>query len=303
MPIRSNVVVPVIVLVASLFAVARDEALAQGPPIHTDTPVMLGLAGRGVRSFGKVVRRGKLFEDGDAIDNPDGRKVTIVQFPVVVPYNLFSERFQVGVIAPLARVDTRTPQVRASSSGLADIRVFGKYLLYQRDRLHETLRVATKAGVKFPSGSTSSTPPLGRGSTDYFASAVIGWIRGRTGIYAEGIYSVNTSNDEVVFGNGFAYNLALGFRLSPAVYDTYPSRQLNLFIEMNGSTVRRSTQSGARLENTGGTVIFLSPGLQFVGGRRWLVEASVQLPVVNAPNGSQLGTSWTTLVGIRVLLF
>ena len=301
MPIRSNVVVPVIVLVASLFAVARDEALAQGPPIHTDTPVMLGLAGRGVRSFGKVVRRGKLFDDGDAIDNPDGRKVTIVQFPVVVP--LQSVQRTVGVIAPLARVDARTPQVRASSSGLADIRVFGKYLLYQRDRLNETLRVATKAGVKFPSGSTSSTPPLGRGSTDYFASAVIGWIRGRTGIYAEGIYSVNTSNDEVDFGNGFAYNLALGFRLSPAVYDTYPSRQLNLFIEMNGSTVRRSTQSGARLENTGGTVIFLSPGLQFVGGRRWLVEASVQLPVVNAPNGSQLGTSWTTLVGIRVLLF
>ena len=104
MPIRSNVVVPVIVLVASLFAVARDEALAQGPPIHTDTPVMLGLAGRGVRSFGKVVRRGKLFEDGDAIDNPDGRKVTIVQFPVVVPYNLFSER---SASSRLSRASTR----------------------------------------------------------------------------------------------------------------------------------------------------------------------------------------------------
>ena len=301
MPTRVDVVVVhVLMLVACLSAGALDEALAQGPPIHTDTPIMLGLAGRGVRSFGKVVHRGKLFEGGDAVDNPDDRAVTIVQFPVVVPYNLFSERFQVGFIAPFS------PQGEASSSGLADIRVFGKYLLYQRDRLNETLRVATKAGVKFPSGSTSSTPPLGSGSTDYFASAVIGWIRGRTGIYAEGIYSVNTSNDEVDFGNGFAFNLALGFRLSPAVYDTYPSRQLNLFIEMNGSTVRRSKQSGARtarLENTGGTVIFLSPGLQFVGGRRWLVEASVQLPVVNAPNGAQLGTSWTTLAGIRVLLF
>ena len=301
MPTRTNgfVFVLVFVLVACLFAVARDEAFAQGPPIHTDTPIMLGLTGRGVRSFGKVVHRGKLFEDGDAIDNPDGRSVTIVQFPIVVPYNLFSERFQVGLIAPFARVDARAPQGEASSSGLADIRVFGKYLLYQRDRLNETLRVATKAGVKFPSG----TPPLGSGSTDYFATAVVGWIRGRTGIYAEGIYNVNTSNDEVDFGNGFAYNLALGFRLSPAVYDTYPSRQLNLFIEMNGSTVRRSKRSDALLENTGGTVIFLSPGLQFVGGRRWLVEASVQIPVVNAPNGTQLGTSWTTLAGIRVLLF
>ncbi|TDI39981.1 MAG: transporter [Acidobacteria bacterium] len=301
MPTRIGGVV--LLLVACLSAVAVDEALAQGPPIHTDTPIMLGLAGRGVRSFGKVVHRGKLFADGEAIDNPDGREVTIVQFPVVVPYNLFSERFQVGFIAPLVRINAHMPEGEASSSGLADIRVFGKYLLYQRDRLNETLRVATKAGVKFPSGSTSITPPLGSGSTDYFASAVVGWIRGRTGIYAEGIYNVNTSNNDVDFGNGFGYNLALGFRLSPAVYDIYPSRQLNLFIEMNGSTVRRSKRSGASLENSGGTVIFLSPGLQFVGGRRWLVEASVQLPVVNAPNGTQLGTSWTTLAGIRVLLF
>lgn len=274
---------------------AASEARAQGPPIHTDTPIMLGLAGRGVRTFGKVVHRGRLFDNGDEIDNPDEREITVVQFPIVVPYNLFSERVQVGIIAPFVNVE--------SSAGLGDVRVFGKYLLYQRDRLNQTLRVATKAGVKFANGNSHDAPPLGTGSTDYFVTAVAGWIRGRTGVYGEGIYNVNTSNDVVDFGNSVAYNLALGFRLSPAVYETYPSPQLNLFVEVNGTTVARSRQAGKQMENTGGTVIFLSPGLQYVGGRRWLIEASVQLPIVNEPNGRQLATSWTTLLGIRILLF
>ena len=47
---------------------------------------------------------------------------------------------------------------------------------------------------------------------------------------------------------------------------------------------------GLERDNTGGTVIFLSPGTQFVGGRCWLVEVSFQFP---RPNGLQLGTTWT----------
>ena len=109
--------VDVLMLVACLSAGALDEALAQGPPIHTDTPIMLGLAGRGVRSFGKVVHRGKLFEGGDAIDNPDDREVTIVQFPVVVPYNLFSERLQVSFIM---KAVANRPQDLADIAALVD---------------------------------------------------------------------------------------------------------------------------------------------------------------------------------------
>lgn len=296
-----RVVIGSLVLLAS--ALGGREAVGQGPPIHTDTPIMLGLEGRGVRTFAKVVRRGRLLENGEAIENPNNQESTVIQVPIVVPYNLFSERFQVGVIAPFAKVDEDATMTTSSSSGLADVRVFGKYLLYQHDRLNETFRVATKAGIKLPSGDGSKTPPLGTDSTDYFATVVAGWVRGRTGIYGEAIYNVNTSNDAVAFGNSFAWNLAFGFRLSPAVYGTYPARQWNLFIEWNGTAVARSTKEGMQVEDTGGTLLLLSPGLQYVGGRNWLIEGSVQLPIVNDPNGRQLTTSWATLLGVRVLLF
>ena len=44
-------------------------------------------------------------------------------------------------------------------------------------------------------------------------------------------------------------------------------------------------------------------GIAVPPDRAQLVEGSVQYPIVNEPNGRQLATSWTTLFGIRVLLF
>ncbi|MEE9170996.1 MAG: hypothetical protein V3U73_14650, partial [bacterium] len=124
-----------------------------------------------------------------------------------------------------------------------------------------------------------------------------------TGLYVEAIYNINTSNDQVDFGNSFSYNFAFGYRLLPARYEIYPSPQLNGFLEINGTTVAKNRISGEELSNSGGTTIFLSPGLQFVGGRRWLIEASFQYPVLNRPNGLQLATDWTLSIGTRILLF
>lgn len=287
---------------AGLFQILATTVLAQGPPINTDTPIMLGLEGGGIRTFAKFVRRTTLLQDGDEIPDDMDRQ-TVRLTPVAMPYNLFSDRFQIGVIVPFVNVDFESTVQDMSSFGIGDVRVFAKYLLYQRDRKKETFRVAAKAGIKFPTGDENRAPALGSGSTDYFFATVAGWIKNRIGIYLEGIYNLNTSHNQVDFGNSFAYNLAFGYRLLPAVYETYPSPQLNGFLEINGTTTAKSEVSKVTNENSGGATIFLSPGLQYVGGRRWLVEASLQIPVFNEPNGTQLATDWTVSIGTRILLF
>ncbi len=286
-----------------LFQILATTVLAQGPPINTDTPIMLGLEGGGIRTFAKFVRRTTLLQDGDEIPDDMDRQVTVRVTPIAIPYNLFSDKIQVGVIVPFMDVDFESTVQDMSSFGIGDVRVFAKYLLYQRDRKKETFRIASKAGVKFPTGDENKMPALGSGSTDYFFSTVAGWIKDRSGIYLEGIYNLNTSHNQVDFGNSFAYNLAFGYRLLPAVYETYPSPQLNGFLEINGTSAAKSDVNGVTNENSGGTTIFLSPGLQYIGGRRWLVEASLQIPVVNEPNGTQLATDWTISIGTRILLF
>ncbi len=289
------------VLTAVMILLAAHGGFAQGPPINTDTPIMLGLQGRGIRTFGKIVRKTTLRNDGDKISDPENREVMVWVAPVAVPYNLFNDKFQVGAIVPFMKVNSNSGDV--STSGLGDIRLFAKYLLFQYDRKNKTIRAASKAGVKLPTGDENEQPVLETGSTDVFFATVAGWIEGRVGVYLEAIYNVNTSKNTVDFGNSVSYNLAFGYRLLPAVYETYPSPQLNGFLEINGTTTNKNTINGQKINDSGGTTIFLSPGLQYVGGRRWLIEASVQIPIVNELNGTQLVTDWTVSFGTRVLLF
>jgi len=291
-----------VVLVAVVFS-SHQLLWAQGPPINTDTPIMLGLQGRGFRTFSRVIRKATLRRNGSKIADPNDHRVTAWVTPLALPYNLFNDRFQLGVIVPLMRVEVKSIGGTLSSSGIGDMRLFAKYLLYQYDRRNQTIRVASKAGVKLPTGDENSTPALGSGSTDLFFTTVAAWIQGRVGVYAEGIYNLNTTSGQVDFGNSFGYNVAFGYRLLPAVYETYPSPQLNLFLELNGTTALRNQFAGRTVDDSGGTTIFLSPGVQYVGGRRWLIEASWQVPVVNELHGAQLATDWTLSLGTRILLF
>jgi hypothetical protein len=188
-------------------------------------------------------------------------------------------------------------------SGLGDITVFVKQLLFQVDRRRETFRGALKVSVKLPTGDENDAIPLGTGSVDYGASAVATWIKARWGLYGELIYFYNTSDGGIDYGNRFGYNVALGYRLIPGVYDRYPQPQLNLYLELNGSEAGQTEIDGVENPNSGGSLLFVSPGIQYIGGRRWLTEASVQLPVVDEPNGTQLGTSWAASIGVRILIF
>ncbi|MFQ5495965.1 MAG: transporter, partial [Phycisphaerae bacterium] len=218
------------------------------------------------------------------------------------PYNL-TPTLQVGVIAPFLAKNMHSNTSDDSQSGLGDATVFVKKLVVQVDRRGETFRVAVKGSAKLPTGDDDGPLPLGTGSLDYGLSAVAGWIKSRWGLYGEAIYRINTSNDGVDFGDRFGYNAAVGYRLLPTHYTHYPQPQFNLFIELNGSVTRRSNVNGIENPDSGGSILFLSPGVQYVGGRRWLIEASVQAPVFDGPNGVQLGTGWTASLGTRILLF
>ena len=293
----------IVAVVACAFLFPLTGALAQGPPINTDTPIMLGVSGGGIRSFGKITRKTTLLRDGKEIADTLDRSVTSWVTPVAIPYNLYSDKLQIGLILPYVNMDLHKTTGDFSSSGIGDIKLSAKYLVYQLDRKNKTVRVASKAGVKLPTGNEDTQPALGTGSTDYFFSTVAGWLEKRVGVFIEGIYNVNTSRDSLDFGNSFSYNLALGYRLLPVVYETYPSPQINGYLELNGTTVAKSELNDAKVDNSGGTILFLSPGLQYIGGRGWLVETSFQYPIINQPNGTQLATDWTLSFGTRVLVF
>ena len=143
---------------------------------------------------------------------------------------------------------------------------------------------------------------LGTGSWDFPFGLSFTRSTGRVALNADVFYRVNTEHETISFGNQFNYDLALGYRLYPVQYETYREKVINLYLEINGQVNGKNKVEGETAENSGGHTIFLSPGVQWVLLQNLLLEASVQLPVFEDFNGTQLGNDFTFSAGVRYLL-
>ncbi len=240
--------------------------LAQGPPIFTDTPIMLGLEGGGVRTFGNIINK----ENANAYTHI-----------LAVPYNI-TNRWQVGGVIPFVSI---SPEGMESRSGIGDIKFFTKYQIYQKDGKAKTLRGLIKLTETFPTGNSTEGFAVGTGAYQTTISLVNGYITTRYGLYTEFGYNITSAG----LPDNFVYNLAFGY---PTLPQQYPPRQLNLFLELNGNYVL----------NDIGNNLFITPGIQYIAGRRVLFESGIQLPLDQAAP-ENMGTKFVLRIGARVLIF
>jgi len=218
-----------------------NKLFAQGPPVNTDTPILLGLTGGGFRTFGKIVST--------------DLGVTYIQ-PVAVPYNV-TANFQIGAVQPFVY---RFPKSGESQSGFGNLSLFAKRMLLQIDSKAKTFRALLKFTQAFPTGASSV-------SADVYSSQIMlvtGYVTLKYGIYGSAGYTFVSKN----LPDNLVYNFAFGYPLLP---QKYPPFQLNLYLELNGKHVLEVDKN----------LLFLSPGLQFITSGRLLFETSVQIPVVD----------------------
>jgi len=117
-------------LVAAMFPVILS---AQGPPIFSGTPVMLGVEGRGLRTFGKITAK---------------ENVLAYVHPLAIPYNI-NEDLQIGGIAPFVYKKPRPDSLNVGM-GLGDVAIFFKYEILQKDWKGKTLRGVISLQETFP---------------------------------------------------------------------------------------------------------------------------------------------------------
>lgn len=238
---------------------------SQGPPITTETPVMLGLEGSGIRTFGKFISK---------------ENANIYVQPIGIPYNI-TPKFQVGGIFPFKFI---TPKGAKTNSGISDITLFSKYQLYKKDGKAKTFRILANIKQSFPTGKTSSNPKIGSGIYQTYVGLILGKISTAIGIYGDVGYNI-TSNGAT---DNFLYNFSVGI---PLLSQKYPQKQINTFLEFNGNYV-----IDPKIHT-----LFISPGLQFIPGRRMLFETSFQIPI--AQNNISLNkTKYMLLLGTRFLI-
>ncbi len=305
-------------VLASVFLLTdADGVSAQGPPVNTETAFVNGIQGAALRSFVFSVNRRGLVRDGKDIADPSNQDVSVFAIPIIVPYEVVKNKLDiVGGIPVLhkriAFTDENGERHEVTNSGLGDLFIQARYLLLQRDGPGATTRMVVLGGVKFPTSKDdekdsrgNKLPPplqLGTGSVDYTAGVVVTRVVRRIGFNADLIYNFNTAANDFASGDKLKYDFALGYRISPREYNTYPAKQWNAYLELNGEFSRRDRLKGVTLRDSGGNVAFVSPGIQFYYSS-FLVEASLRIPAFQDLNGTQLKFHPAFTAGFRWLIF
>jgi len=254
------------ILLIVVTVLSSFKLLAQGPPITTQTPVMLGLEGGGIRTFGKFISK---------------ENANIYIQPFAIPYNI-GPKFQVGTILPFV---FKTPKNRETAGGFGDMAIFAKYQLYKKDAKAKTFRVLATIKQTFPTGKTSTSPAIGSDLYQTQIGLVLGRITSAVGIYGDFGYNITNKGAS----DNFTYNFSVGI---PLLAHQYPQKQINTFLEFNGNYIFDYSVH----------TLFISPGIQYIPGRRILFELSYQIPVLQQ-NITTNKTKYMISLGTRFLIF
>ena len=207
---------------------------------------------------------------------------------------------QVGEVERLGEVD-----------GLGDLGLFGQWRVLERRPWH----LALLAGLDLPSGETSERASNGeRVETEFQPGS--GAVRGSLGLagtWVAGIVNVDASTVYAIAGDGsrdtnlgdvFAYGLALSHRIGAhehggphhpgEAHDHNEGHLLgwDVFLELNGEWREREVAGGVRDGNSGGALLWLSPGARLTVAGRVTLGVSVGIPIAEDLNGDQVKPSY-----------
>jgi len=190
-----------------------------------------------------------------------------------------------------------------TASGFGDLTVFGRYTLVQRDQPGRNFRVAPFAGIKAPTGKDDerdafglvpASVQVGSGSWDPFAGVVMTYQT--LNFQLDGQFSYQANGFEA--GDVARLDASLQYRLLPREFTGGLPNFLYLVIETNLIRQQKNRLNGSADPDSGGTRLFLTPGLQYVT-KRWIAEAAVQLPVSQNLNGSALENDYIGRLSVR----
>lgn len=199
----------------------------------------------------------------------------------------------------------------SSESGLGDVRITGRYDGFSADKTTGII-----AGIKLPTGSTDAnfnsgaatgTPldrslQIGTGSTDIILGGFVTGTMDEYGWFAQGTVQHAVATKTIAgqdYTPGDTYTLNTGIRHARFGARFTPMLQLNCIHRSpdtgTGATPADALTGGAA---TGGTLVYLAPGVLLRVGGGTSVYGFVQLPVYQNVNSLQLNPRYTLTLGI-----
>ncbi len=246
---------------------------------------------------------------GKASDNFGGlaREMTVVTSTTVMAYGVTSKLALFGVV-PVTFKELETQEGKRNASGVGDARLVARYTVYRKDAVGKTYRIAPFIGVKAPTGDDTRTDEFGllpaslqpgTGSWDVFGGLIATYASVDWNLDLQASYRANTRSGEFERGDVARADASFQYRLLPRTLSRDDKGYVYGVLEANLVHSKRMRSNGIKDLNTGGTTLYLVPGVQYAT-RRWIAEIAVQLPIMQDLNGSALEKDFTFLAGLRV---
>ncbi|MBI3343836.1 MAG: hypothetical protein HY028_03045 [Gammaproteobacteria bacterium] len=208
--------------------------------------------------------------------------------------------FQLPLISRDHTHDTLLEPESWQFTEIGDVRVTGRYLLNEPRR--STMNSGVKFGLKLPTGSFEITNSEGAeaerslqpgtGTTDLLLGAFYTQplASGQSSWFAEGLWQKPLAEHQH-YRPGQRFTIDLGLR------HTLNDR-LRVLLQLNGLWRGLEQGEAANPTDSGGTFVYLSPGLSYSLAGYLEVYGFFQQPLYQRVNGLQLTADWSAALGV-----
>ena len=201
-----------------------------------------------------------------------------------------------------------------SGSGFGNITIWGKYRFYRTLETWGDRQSAVRFGIELPTGKKDA-PKESSLAAPEFVRQQLSPINGGLALHTDLSYSqarrrfiyganiegiVRSERDDFRMGHELRANTDLEYVLLPLKYQS-PGHELFVSLETSYNYRNRGRVGGRTVEGGSASEFYLAPGLQFTATPRFVIEASLQVPVVRNAGPLVLRTGRGLLIGIRYL--
>lgn len=208
--------------------------------------------------------------------------------------------------------DEEAPEIEqlGDAKGLGDISLFGQYRFYKNPH---SRHASVLLGLKAPTGKRNDKSREGErfeqefqpgsGSWDGMAGLAYTQFLGSFALDTSVMYTLVTEgSQDTDLGDVFGYNLGLAYRVGggrPSAFYADPAGiAVDLVLEANGEWRAKEEVDNDKDGNSGGNVVYLSPGIRLSGKSNWSLFGSVGLPVIKNFNGDQTEPDYRIIGGL-----
>lgn len=231
-----------------------------------------------------------------------------LRLPVVMRNNIREPEHGHGT-GHAAGPDPVSVETLGDVSGIGDLLFFGQYRFFQ----HEGSHVSALFGVKTPTGETNKKTndgevfeaefQPGSGSWDGLMGIAFTQEFGVFNFDTNILYSVVTEGiQDTDLGDIFDYNFALSYALLGDEDNTFVSSdyRFDLIGELNGEWRDKQQTGGEFDNNSGGNILYLSPGFRFTAKEIVNLGFSFGFPIVTDLNGNQVKPDYRIVTTFNV---